>query len=313
MVRYLPVRISRGSGRRYASRSSSVGAEAARLLAMSNPDLELAQRLADEADSITARHLTGDLPDLATKADGSPVTEVDRDVEQAVAIRVESERPEDGYLGEEVGEVRTGRRRWIVDGIDGTAAFVARRPEWATLIGLEDEGRLVVGIASSPALGRRWWASAREGAWTMALDRPQTTQRARIAVSRQRTLSAALGETWVPSYRRTDERESLAAQLASICRSGGDLPWATPRPPAQRPSWGSGHPGGALLVAAGLLDCFVMQGGGPWDHAATAVLVEEAGGRFSDLAGEPRVETDVAVFSNGLLHDELLERLRTAS
>ena len=124
---------------------------------MTSRDLELAHRLADEADAITGRNAGGPVPGLSTKADGSPVTEVDEAVERTLADRLLREFPEDGFLGEEVGQLRTGARRWIVDGIDGTAAFVARRPEWATLIGLEIDGALSLGIASAPALRRRWW------------------------------------------------------------------------------------------------------------------------------------------------------------
>ncbi len=130
-----------------------------------------------------------------------------------------------------------------------------------------------------------------------APDRTGTQERSRIT---RPVAPAAIAAAITPAVKR----------LTAICRSGGDLPWATPRPLGQRLSWGSGHPGGALLVAAGLLDGFVMYGSASWDHAATAVIVEEAGGRYSDLAGGRRLDGGGAIFSNGHVHTAIVNALR---
>jgi histidinol-phosphatase len=262
-------------------------------------------RLADAADEITVGYV-GRLAPAERKPDGSPVTAVDVAVEEALLRLVERERPGDAFLGEEVGAAGTGNPRWIVDGIDGTAAFVAGRAEWATLIGLESGGELVLGVASAPVLGRRWWATRGEGAWTAPLPMSAIARRTRIVVSDQKDLSAALVEGWAPPYQGRSDARVTIERLRMVARSGEDLPWATLRPPGQRPSWGSRHPGGALLVAAGLLDGFVMLGGGPWDHAAVALIVEEAGGRFSDIRGERKIDRGTAVFTNGAIHDDLI-------
>jgi histidinol-phosphatase len=122
-------------------------------------DLRFAQHLADAADEITRGYVGEEVPGAETKPDGTPATHVDLEVEATLLAIVERERPDDGFLGEEVGFARQGPRRWIVDGIDGTAAFVAGRAEWSTLIALDDRGRSTVGVVSAPALGRRWWAA----------------------------------------------------------------------------------------------------------------------------------------------------------
>jgi fructose-1,6-bisphosphatase/inositol monophosphatase family enzyme len=123
------------------------------------PDLTFAFRLADAADSVTRLHVGAAAPPVHRKADGSPVTAVDVAVEETLLALVQRQRSRDGFLGEEVGQARDGQRRWIVDGIDGTAAFVAGRLEWATLIGLEvraakalHEGYVYPGVGDAMAI-----------------------------------------------------------------------------------------------------------------------------------------------------------------
>src|SRR3954451_15241165 len=120
-------------------------------------DLQFAHALADLADGLTRPLINGEV-ESRLKPDGSPVTAVDEAVEQRLLRHVVRERPADGWLSEELGGARTGVVRWIVDGIDGTAAFVQGRPEWATLIAFEDDAGIAVGVATAPALRRRWWA-----------------------------------------------------------------------------------------------------------------------------------------------------------
>ncbi len=136
-------------------------------------DLELALDMANVADSITSAHFAAPIA-VETKPDGTPVTAADRAVEQVLRDLVRRHRPGDGFLGEEFGSTGGTSRRWIVDAIDGTHNFANHRPQWGTLIGLEAEGQLVVGVASAPAVGRRWWASRGGGTWTAprAAERP---------------------------------------------------------------------------------------------------------------------------------------------
>ena len=235
------------------------------------PDLALALELADAADAVSLpRFRTGIA--FETKADLTPVTEADHAVEREIRARLAEERRADAVLGEEHGASGAGDRRWIVDPIDGTRNYARGIPVWATLIALEESGVVRLGVASAPALGRRWWAERGEGAFADG---------DRIGVS-----SVARVEDAVFSFDQ--DRVSRLARRAWHARSFGDF-WA--------------H----MLVAEGAVDGAVdATGVREWDLAAVQVIVEEAGGRFSDYAGEPRIDAGSAITSNGLLHDELL-------
>ena len=127
-------------------------------------DLELALRLADAADAISLPLFGTKLP-VERKADPTPVTEADRAVEAELRRLLADARPEDGILGEEEGSSGAGRRRWILDPIDGTRNFTRAIPVWATLVALEEDGVVRLGVVSAPALGRRWWAERSAGAF----------------------------------------------------------------------------------------------------------------------------------------------------
>lgn len=240
-----------------------------------SPDLELALRLADAADAIA---LAGFRTNLAveTKPDLTPVTEVDRAVERELRTILARERPDDAVLGEEHGVTGGGRRRWLLDPIDGTRNYTRGIPVWATLLALEEDEVVRVGLVSAPALGRRWWAERRAGAYVNG----EPIRVSTIASVEDAVLSLAL-EDGVPAL----------ARRAWHVRGFGDF-WA--------------H----MLVAEGAVDAAVDADGlAEWDTAAVQVIVEEAGGRFTDLAGEQRIDSGTAITSNGLLHDELLAAL----
>lgn len=241
------------------------------------PDLVLALALADAADGVSLpRFRAADLA-VTTKPDSTPVTDADTAVERAVRKRLAAERPDDGVLGEEQGYVPgTAGRRWIVDPIDGTRNFSRGIPVWATLIALESDGELVLGVVSAPALGKRWHAERGGGAWC-GPERLRVSQVSRIEDA---VLSIVPGEPG----------EQLAVQ-AWHPRGYGDF-WA--------------H----MLVAEGGVDgAFDAVGIAVWDLAALQPIVEEAGGRLTDAEGERRIDTGSAVSSNGLLHGALLEAL----
>lgn len=255
-------------------------------------DLELAMEMADRADVITSDAFGGAV-EVVLKADGTPVTVVDRRVEQALQELVARQRPGDGFLGEEVGATPARRRRWIVDGIDGTHNFASGSPEWGTLIGLEADGEVVVGVATSPGLGRRWWASRGQGAWSAQLPLAPSRQPERLQVSTTRSLEA--GQLVVmPPAELAHFRSGWRTDVADHLEGAAHL--ADPTVNGYAP----------LLVAAGKIDASVHLWGGPWDHAALVPIVEEAGGQFSDLWGGRSLETETAVFSNRHLHDQIL-------
>jgi len=245
-----------------------------------NADLAFALSLADDADALTlARFRASDLR-VGTKPDLTPVSEADTAVEERVRERVAAERPGERVLGEEAGADEGSGERWIVDPIDATKNYVRGIPVWATLIALEDR----VGVVSAPALGRRWWAARGEGAWTRDADGSER----RLEVSRVGRLDDAVLtftslDGWGASFH------ALAAR-AWAARGYGDF-WQY------------------VLLAEGAVDACVENVAAVWDLAAPRVVVEEAGGTFTSLRGEPRADGGDAVASNGVLHDVLLHAL----
>ena len=258
-------------------------------------DLELALELADEADALTlARFRAADLV-VDTKPDLTPVSEADRAVEERLRHQLARARPGHGVLGEEMGDhagtpfghgagAGTGWR-WVVDPIDGTKNYVRGVPVWATLIALQDDrARTVVGVVSAPALGRRWWAARGEGAF--ADGDP-------IGVSKVATLAdASLSYASLSGWEAAGRGDAFLALTRRFWRTRayGDF-WS--------------H----VLVAEGAVDVAAEPEVTLWDLAALQVIVEEAGGRFTDLGGTSTAAGGSAVTSNGRLHDEVLAAL----
>lgn len=257
--------------------------------------LRFALDLADEADAISMRYYRGELGTEA-KADGSLVTKADREVEEQLRARITERYPEHDILGEEQGftpssEDGEASARWILDPIDGTHGFARDLPVWATLIALERGGRIEVGVASAPALGTRWWAGCGLGAYRGDLG---TKGRAgeRVGVSDITNLDAA--QILYGSYALTvDSWAGADALLRRGWRSRdlGDF-WA--------------H----CLVADGSAEVALEPICSPWDLAALIVIVEEAGGRMTDIQGLAVFDAGQCVTSNGRLHDEVLTTLR---
>ncbi len=235
-------------------------------------DLELALRLADAADAISLPRFRSGLT-IETKPDLTPVTEADRAVERELRRVLAAERTEDGILGEEHGATAGGGRRWILDPIDGTRNYARGIPIWATLIAFEESETVRLGVVSAPALGRRWWAERGSGAFASG----EPAGVSAVSNVEDAVLSFPL-EGRVPAL----------ARRAWHARGLGDF-WA--------------H----MLVAEGAVDGAVDATGlQEWDLAAVQVIVEEAGGRFSDRGGTPRIDSGTAVTSNGLIHEQLL-------
>ena len=248
-----------------------------------NADLELALELADEADALTlGRFRAADLV-VDTKPDLTPVSEADRAVEERLRRHLARARPGHGVLGEEMGD-HAGAAigwRWVVDPIDGTKNYLRGVPVWATLIALEHAGRTVVGVVSAPALGRRWWAARGEGAFADG-DRVRVSEVAALA-------DASLSYASLTGWEAAGRGEAFLALARRFWRTRayGDF-WS--------------H----VLVAEGAVDVAAEPEVTLWDLAALQVIVEEAGGRFTDLNGRPTAAGGSAVTSNGRLHEQVL-------
>ncbi|RMI35229.1 histidinol-phosphatase [Nocardia stercoris] len=254
-------------------------------------DLELALRLADEADAITrARFGALDLQ-VDSKPDLTPVSDADLAVERALRAVLTQERPQDPVLGEEFGgDAEFAGRQWVIDPIDGTKNFVRGVPVWSTLIALLSDGVPVVGVVSAPALDRRWWAAAGAGAWT----RFGAQEPRRASVSKVGDLgSASLAISSLSGWRDLGLRNQLIGLTDEVWRTRG-----------------YGDFFGYCLLAEGAVDIASEPEVSLWDLAPLDILVREAGGTFTDLTGRSGPHGGSAVATNGLLHDEVLSRLR---
>ncbi|WP_022891729.1 inositol monophosphatase family protein [Agromyces subbeticus] len=269
-------------------------------------DLALALDVADLADAVSiARFRAIDL-DVQTKPDRSPVTEADLAVERAIREHIAAARPGDGILGEEFGSEGDSRRQWIIDPIDGTANFLRGVPVWGTLIALAVDGVPVVGVASSPAMGRRWWGATGLGAWT-------TTSAAEAGASESITEVSAAS---VPGARRLQVSgvssladASLSFQSLAQWRDAGYLDHLLSLSQQVWRDRAYGDLWSYMLLAEGLIDITGEFDVKSYDLAALIPIVEEAGGRFTSITGEPGHSHGSALATNGLLHDAVLAAL----
>jgi histidinol-phosphatase len=224
---------------------------------------------------------------VENKADDSPVTVADREAEQLIRSAVATHFPQDGFLGEEFGHQPGGSGfRWVIDPIDGTRSFVRHIPIWATLIGLEYKGEQIGGVAYIPVLGQLYRALRGDGAFVDGR---------RIRVSDVARLSDALMCYSSLNWFTKVGREQTFLELIR-------------RTNRQR---GFGDFYGFVLVAEGCCDLMIDHGVHPWDVSGLKAIVEEAGGRFTDWSGTPTTETPDIVATNGKVHAEVLDILRT--
>ncbi len=259
-------------------------------------DLGVAFGLADAADLVSLSQYSDERLTRSHKLDGTPVSQVDFDTEQAMLDLVRRLCPTDSVVGEEVGaHPGDAGRRWIFDGIDGTHNFALGRPGWATAIALEADGAIVVGLVSAPALGRRWWATAGGGAWSAAADpsgRFDHGDGERIHVGSATTLPDASvivipWEGFVEGWRDDVTRRFL--------------PPAAPR--------SQSFVLDAAMVASAQLDVSILTFGSLWDFAGPSLIVAEAGGVFRDTWGGTSFDTNSGIFTNPALIDPVLAEL----
>jgi histidinol-phosphatase len=252
-------------------------------------DLALAHELADAADAITlARFGAVDLL-VESKPDLTPVSDADRSVERALRRLLASRRPGDAVLGEEDGLTGSGARQWVVDPVDGTKNFVRGVPVWATLVALQQQGVVTTGVVSAPSLDWRWWAPwghASHGGGALAGARPLRVSA--VAALPDASFSYSSLSGW-------EEQGRLPGLL--------DLTRRVWRTRAYGDFWSH------VLVAEGAVDVSAEPEVSVWDLAPLQVVVEEAGGRFTDLSGAARPDGGSVVCSNGRLHAEVLATL----
>jgi histidinol-phosphatase len=274
-----------------AGRVADGRGEAVPLRAMAgyDDDLRFAHVLADAADDITSGRFRALDLRVESKPDLTPVTDADRATEESLRNLLRRARPRDAVLGEEFGRAGAGLRCWVIDPIDATMNYVRGVPVWATLIGLMDGAEVVVGVVSAPALGRRWWAARDGGAWSgRGLTKASRCRVSSVANLADASLSYSSVSDWA-DHGRLDGFLDLGRSVWRT-RAYGDF-WS--------------H----VLVAEGAVDVSAEPEVSLWDLAALQVIVEEAGGTFTDLGGRPTPDGGSAVASNGLLHAEVLKKL----
>jgi histidinol-phosphatase len=219
------------------------------------------------------------------------VTDADQAVERSIRAGIEAARPNDSILGEEYGEQGSGSRQWIIDPIDGTANFLRGVPIWGTLIALAVDGVPVVGVVSSPALRTRWWAAAGHGAW-----KQEHGEDARqIHVSSVGSLGEAnISYNSLGGWDSVGRIDTIIDFTRKVWRSRaiGDM-WSY------------------MLLAEGGLDVVAEYDLKPYDMAALIPIVQEAGGTFTSIDGEEGPWSGSALATNGVLHANALELLKT--
>lgn len=249
--------------------------------------LQVALRAARAAGRVALARFRRARLKVDTKKDGTPVSEADRAADRALRREILRAFPTHGILSEESEQTKgDGRHLWIVDPIDGTAQFLRGFPYWAVLVALEVEGRLETGVIHAPAQGVTYWARRGKGAYANGR---------RLRVSRRSWRQAWMVHGWLTEI----ESQGLFPGLGRLCRKA----WLVT---------GASDALGYAAVAEGRTEAFV-EAAGPavWDLAAPRIIVEEAGGRFTNLKGEPSHRGPGAVASNGSLHAGILSALDT--
>ncbi|MEO9340879.1 histidinol-phosphatase [Mesorhizobium sp. SB112] len=230
--------------------------------------------------------------DVSVKADHSPVTEADRQVEEAIRARITARFPDHSMFGEEYGIAGSfDAPTWVIDPIDGTRSFISGSPLWGTLLALSENQQAQLGVIEMPALNERWTGVSGTGSWFNASDGTQT----RCKTSDRNKLSEAIFYTTSPFYFSEDEREPVIeiAQSAAMCRFGGDC-------------YNYG------LLASGHVDLVIESKLEPYDFMAVVPVIEEAGGVVTDWNGQRLTLASgkrVIAASNAALHEEALRLL----
>ncbi len=246
--------------------------------------LEFATEAAWQAGRITLGHFQTGIA-VETKADDTPVTVADKNAETVLRGMIKARYPNDGIIGEEHGEeAGTTGRKWILDPIDGTKAFVAGVPLYGNLIGVEIGGEMAVGVCNLPGLNEMTSAAKGLGCWWNGkrchVSDTERVEDALVIVTEQK-----LFDEYKPG------KADALIEKARLVRGWGDCY-------------------GYVMVATGRADVMLDPIMAVWDSAALAPIIEEAGGTFTDWKGKATIWEDEAVATNGKLFDEVMEMIK---
>ena len=251
--------------------------------------LAFAQDACDAADAAALAHFRRDI-EVVRKPDRSFVTVADQAIEREIRSRIAAAYPGHGVVGEEYGtDSGAASTRWYIDPIYGTHNFIRGVPLFGTLLAVEQEGEIQVGVISAPAMRERWFAWRGGGAWSRGLDGERRLHVSGVTAVEDAQIVYGSGRDNVASGLMPGFESLLSAAWRE--RGFGDF-------------WGY------ALVAEGAAEAMLETGMHSWDLAAPQILIEEAGGRVTDIDGRRRIDAPSFIGSNGLLHDEILRRLR---
>jgi histidinol-phosphatase len=251
----------------------------------------LLEAIANEGDAIAMKYFRADEMRVERKKDGTAVTQADRAIEEMARAKVAASGIALDVFGEEMGggeatgPASTGRPRLIIDPIDGTEEFSRGIPTFGTLLGIEHKGEIVAGMVSAPALHARWCAYRGEGAYRDGK---------RLHVSKVARLKDAMVFTTGTGPTKGKEAREKIRRLADAARNGRAL-------------------GGFwqhMLVAEGAIEAALDWTSKPWDLAPLGMIVEEAGGRSTNVRGERTIYTGDFLSTNGKIHEEALKLLQ---
>jgi len=256
-----------------------------------DPRVEVAIAAAKAAGDVAMRHFRTQLT-VEYKGDRSPVTRADRECEHRIIEVLRDAYPDYGFVGEEFGEpqganVAAAGPRWIIDPIDGTKNFIRGIPYFATLIGLEEDGEITAGVVYAPAVDDLLYAAKGYGAFDRA------------------------GPVHVSAINSLKEGMIVFGGI-DIFRQAGHWSGFERLVRASGRQRGFGDYFGHTFVARGQAEAMIEVDVKPWDLAAIKIVIEEAGGRFTDFAGRATIYGGSAIASNGVLHDDILRLLSGA-
>lgn len=245
-------------------------------------DLTFLEETIREAGKITLKYFNSRELKVDTKTNDTPVTQADRESEMYIREKIEKYFPEDSIIGEEFGEKKgSNNRTWILDPLDGTKTFVTGVPLYGTMIALEEDGEVTQGAVYIPALNELVIAGRGEGCfWNGSLCEVSTVNKmenATLLTTDDYRLRQIIGH----------ERHSEIFQNVKLFRTWGDC---------------YGH----ILVATGRAEAMFDPKVAVWDIAPLAVIMEEAGGQYSDFSGKPDIRGGSLLSCNSELFETVL-------
>ncbi len=245
-------------------------------------DLQLAVRLAEKAGNLTLSFYRSKSLKIDAKRDDTPVTEADRKAEELIREGITKAFPDDGIFGEEFEEkIAVNERRWILDPIDGTRAFIHGVPLYGVMIGLEVDREMKLGVVNFPALGEMYYAETGSGAFMN---------------------DDAVGVSGISDYR---EATVVFTEKEYLLEPPSDHPVDRLRHDAGLVrGWGDCY--GHMLVASGRAEVAVDKVMSPWDCAALIPIIAEAGGYCFDYTGQTTIYGQGLISANRFIGEKLI-------